>query len=130
MSDRRKEMAGFSLMEILVALSLVGLILTLSARSSMGMYERWQQSIELRTIKGEFIAIRNRTFVEKRDAVLSEELERSTKFPEGWTIKIEEDPLFNRFGQCRSGSVLAVSPSGREFSLNFAPPRCNPVKVE
>lgn len=119
---------GFSLMEVMVALFLVGLILTLAAQSSVGIYQRWQQSIEMRQIKSELTNIRNRAFVEQRDIVLEQELAATVELPEGWSVRIMTDPLYNRFGQCRVGEVWGIAPSGREYPLIIEPPKCRAVQ--
>ena len=119
---------GFSLMEIMVALFLVGLILTLAAQSSVGIYQRWQQSIQLRQIKSELTNIRNRAFVERRDILLEDEFATAVELPEGWSVRVVTDPLFNRFGQCLPGEVWGVAPSGREYPLIIEPPKCRAVQ--
>ena len=119
---------GFSLMEIMVALFLVGLILSLAAQSSMGIYERWQQSIEMRQIKSELTNIRNRAFVERRDILLEQEFAATVELPDGWSVRVITDPLYNRFGQCRPGEVWGVAPTGREYPLIIEPPKCRAVQ--
>ena len=121
---------GFSLMEIMVALFLVGLILTLAAQSSVGIYQRWQQSIEMRQIKSELTNIRNRAFVEQRNINLEQEIAATVELPDGWAVRVITDPMFNRFGQCSVGEVRGVAPSGREYPLIIQPPTCRAVQPD
>lgn len=123
-----RRQAGFSLMEIMVALFLVGLLLTLAAQSSVGIYQRWQQSIEMRQIKSELTNLRNRAFIERRNIDLEQELVASVELPDGWSLRIERDPLFNQFGQCRPGEVWGIAPNGREYPMIVEPPGCKPVQ--
>ncbi len=121
--------AGFSLMEVMVALFLIGLVLTLAAQSSVSTFERWQESIDAKNIRNQISRIPVKAHASMRELNLSEQIENSVIIPDRWVVQAIKDTDYSRAGYCGEGSFYIRTPKGRTRSYEIYPPTCRAVEI-
>lgn len=127
--------AGFTLLEMLVVLAIVGLLAALAFPALATAYDRARIAFARDSIERELDLLPLRAVGEARRLVLDypngqlpEETTPETvtlTLPEGWRARTEAPIVFTETGVCLGGDIaLAV---GREtVTYRLQPPRCRP----
>lgn len=130
--------AGFTLLEMLVVLAIMGLLLALAFPALATAYDRARFAFGRDTVERELDMLPLRAYGESRRIVLDypngqapQETTPETvmlNLPEGWRARTEAPIVFTETGVCLGGDVsLAL---GREiFTYRLNPPRCRPELV-
>lgn len=114
-----------SLLEVSVALFLVGIILMLMTQSGVRMFERWQVASTERDIRNQVNALPTRAFIERQVQPFATAVDRSVALPEGWRISASPGLTYLPSGVCSGGQVSITSPNGREWIYLVEPPSCH-----
>ncbi|MEM7493411.1 MAG: prepilin-type N-terminal cleavage/methylation domain-containing protein [Pseudomonadota bacterium] len=125
----RSNIAGFSLLEIMLALALVSVVLTVSVRSGVNMVMRWQLSSQVKTIVNTVNSFSVTAYTRSREMSLSELVQQNVELPSDWMITILEDATFSRAGYCERGAFQIEADNERVFNYVLDPQTCRAVEV-
>lgn len=116
--------AGFSLLEMTVALFLMGLLLTLVAQSGVSMFERWNLKLTERGIRNQISALPLQAHASRQSFSLDDALSGPVTVPTGWSVNTESPILYSDTGICSGGTLLIKAPNDREWVYRLSPPDC------
>jgi len=138
--------SGYSLLEVLIVVAIIGMIATLAAPPFLRMIEQQSEIAQIaeaeRTLSGLPMQARER----RKDIVLrprgasetaiprppyatplaDPEIADISALPEGWRIEPAQDIWVRYDGVCYGGDVTLVNPLGRRFDYTLEPPFCTP----
>lgn len=124
-SARRQ--AGFSMLEILVALAIMSVVATLVTVSSISMVESMRERTELKSLVNDiemyrYVALtRDKQVIVASDAALN--AQQLNLLPE-WQVTATPAIVFSRHGTCTTGAVKMISPRGRTYDYLLVPQAC------
>lgn len=129
---------GFSLLEILVTLAILGLAIAVAAPTVGGVYD----AVRFRAAAGDIAssaasmrvdaAISGRPVAFPRDysaATPAARLAERTPVPEGWRLSGDEI-IFLPSGVCLGGVIEIADEVGRRARYRLEPPSCEPVLLD
>lgn len=116
--------AGFSLLEMTVALFLGALLLTLVAESGVSMLDRWQLSIAERNLRNQISALPLKAHASRRAFTLDQAIGSDVILPEGWAILADDEIFYADSGICSGGAVEIRSPQDRVWRYRLEAPFC------
>lgn len=124
----RRKAAGFTLIEILVVLVILGFVAGLALPGLQKMMQSARLASERTFILGELGNLGYRAYITGRPIILGESRQEGGAppfdLPEGWRLILLK-PISYRFnGLCSGGSVTLVSPDDRQETLSLSAPRC------
>ncbi|WOR15364.1 prepilin-type N-terminal cleavage/methylation domain-containing protein [Hyphomonas sp. FCG-A18] len=116
--------AGFSLLEVTVALFLLGLMLTLVAQSGVRMVERWQMSSTERDIRNQINSLPLQAYASRQNLIIGADNQELLDLETDWQVSVGEPILFSQTGMCSSGELVIGAPRGRTWTYTISPPDC------
>jgi general secretion pathway protein G len=130
----RPATAGFTLIEILVVLVILGFIAGLALPGLQRMMQSAQLASERSFILGELGNLGYRAYITGRPITLGEPRQEGGAppfdLPEGWRLVFPK-PISYRFnGLCSGGSVTLISPDDRQETLDLVAPRCRIERLQ
>ncbi|MEM9496249.1 MAG: prepilin-type N-terminal cleavage/methylation domain-containing protein [Pseudomonadota bacterium] len=139
----RRRARGFSLIEVLIVLSMIGLVAIVvmpGLQSSLTRAEARAAAIELRTevarlraeawerqiriILVDPTAATGEVARDSAAGIVTEQHATITTMPRGWQYKLSAPIIFEPRGVCRGGLARVENASGDGLDLNLAPPFC------
>ena len=117
--------AGYSLLEVLVVVAIMGIAATLSGPSISRMIESQQARQTVRAVVTGFGALRADAFIQSQpyDAdALSAQLTAAA--PEAWQVRVAESVRLAASGYCTPGLIEIAAPDGRSWFLQVAQGDC------
>ena len=115
---------GFSLLEMTIALFLMGLLLTLVAQSGVSMFERWNLTLTERRIRNQISVLSVQAFASRQAFTLDEAISGPIQVPNGWLVLSLEPVKYAESGVCSGGEIEIHSPKGRTWRYSLEPPYC------
>lgn len=118
--------AGFTLLELVVVLALLGLVTALVAPAGFRMMESWRRATEVDAVIGALVAVSQQARQQGR--ALRVEAgpvppDIIPGLPEGWTVVLTEPLRVEANGAC-GGSVGELRSKGYVRTFALAPPYC------
>jgi len=123
---------GFSLLEVLFVLSIVSIIIVLTAPLNLSILERQQEKQFLETFQSDVLYIQNiaMTSDQLAEIVFSEDhytiqigKKKTEKrfFPSGWQVKAEVVPIitFNEYGTIKKSGTVKVRSRQSAYDIVF-----------
>ncbi|WP_298579450.1 prepilin-type N-terminal cleavage/methylation domain-containing protein [uncultured Luteimonas sp.] len=123
---------GFSLLEIMVALAIMGLAMALVAPASFRMVAAWQESSDVSRILGRLAMLP----LDARQAGQALHLDPSTPperisslldLPQGWRLEFETELVVLANGACRGGKATLVT-ERQSIPVQIHAPFCRPER--
>lgn len=124
--SRFRAETGLSLMEVVVAMALMAIIMTVSAQSGAEMLERWQYRAVVKDVRNRIAGMPLKAALERKTVNLSDMSTTQLGLPEGWTIEEQVPLVFSSSGLCSDAEFALVDPSGRLHQYIVTPPECLP----
>lgn len=117
--------AGFTLIELVVALAILGLVLTFTLPRLSAVLDRLTSSARQQRFENNLAGLRNQAVKTGRTAVLqSSDADRKAgkpplvELPRGWSLTVEPAITFRYDGLCTGGTVRLDYPGGkRDYRL-------------
>lgn len=125
--DRFTRQAGLSLLEIVVAMALLSIVMTLSVQSGAEMLERWQYRAMVKDVRNRIAGLPLKASLERRPMELASLPAGVTGLPEGWKIEEQTPLVFSRSGLCNAAEFTLIDPAGRRHRFFVNPPDCLPL---
>lgn len=126
---------GFTLLEILVVLSLLGLIAGVALPRLSSLYDSSIRSFQRDEIRRQLEQLPIRAMEQSSEIILTSQTDPSEQgdlpalpieLPNGWSIKTSQPIHFLANGVCLGGEV-SLSFAGRREQWRLSPPLCQPV---
>lgn len=117
--------AGYSLLEVLVVVAIMGVAATLSGPSVTRMIESQQARQTVRAVVTGFGALRADAYIQSRPyaaETLSAQLTGAA--PEAWQVRVADSVTLAASGYCTPGLIEIVAPDGRSWLLRVAQGDC------
>lgn len=117
--------AGYSLLEIIVVVAILGLAATLSGPSIGRMIAQQELRQVTRSVQADFSALRVTAFIETK-TYSADDIYQSlnTDLPEGWSVRASEDLKIRSSGTCQGGRIDVLGPGNRTWPLNIRSGDC------
>jgi prepilin-type N-terminal cleavage/methylation domain-containing protein len=119
--------SGLSLLEIIVAMALLSIVMTLSVQSGAEMLERWQYRAMVKDVRNRIAGLPLKASLERRPVELANMPTSDIGLPEGWTIEEQAPLVFSSSGLCSAAEFSLIDPAGRRHTFTVSPPDCLPV---
>lgn len=122
--------AGYSLLEVLIVVALLGLAVAISGPSLGRMVERQQTQQTLRAGAAALSQLRVDAYlsgVDLRSDAVQERLDAA--LAPGWTSDVPAELTFRHSGYCRGGEVRVFEPGGRAWLISVADGDCHIAAV-
>jgi type II secretory pathway pseudopilin PulG len=119
--------AGLTLIEIVAALGILAITLTLVMGSGVQLADRWSEEGALHAVKRDIAALQPAAFLSATPLRWEDAPPASVRVPEGWRISADPAIEFLPSGLCTGGVVTLLTRTGRRHELILSPPDCNPL---
>ena len=123
---------GFTLIELVVALAVVGLMLTFTLPKMAGWLDRLGFSDKQQRVEDSLAELGDKArrsghtiLLRSSDPSMDAANAAPIELPRGWTLTVEPPIVFKYDGLCMGGMVRLSFPGG-ERTYRFAPPFCRP----
>ncbi|QEP43594.1 prepilin-type N-terminal cleavage/methylation domain-containing protein [Ectothiorhodospiraceae bacterium BW-2] len=118
---------GFTLLELLIVLVLLGLISGLAIPRLNSLYESGVARYELEEIMQQIAGLGVKAYQQQQTIALGIDNDMLPfQLPDAWQITTENPVIYQQNGVCRGGTV-ALNKQNRHYRLALNPPYCRPV---
>ena len=114
---------GFTLLELVVALAIMGSMLAVVAINGVKFLERYREQVAFRDIRSQISLTRYRALAENRRIGLDGQ-DAEISLPAGWRIETAAPIYYMPSGACLGGELSITAPSGRTERWRLDPPDC------
>lgn len=123
---------GFTLLEILVVMSLVGLLVSTVTPSIYKAVERKRVASERQLILAAIERIGYQSYLDGKPRQLTSSVEENTpEYPinllSGWSLQISKPIEYLSTGICGGGEVSIIDPTGAIQNYSLSSPSCKPL---
>lgn len=119
---------GYSLLEVLVVLAILGLSISVAYPSIDRSIERYRVNSILREIEAKVRQARASAYLQPA-VITSDDLasDLRSQLADGWELSIDPELRFLTSGYCTGGLITIVTPARRERTVELISGRCNTV---
>ena len=118
---------GYSLLEILVVLAILGAAAALSGPSVARMIDRYEAQAVVRSAEARLGELRLTAFTRSRPYTAEEiQAELNQVIAAGWSVDAPDTLAINASGYCTGGELVLVEPSGRAWRRTLSEGECRP----
>lgn len=125
--------AGYTLLEMVVVISLIALATALVGPASFRMIQTWRDASDVERVIAELAAVSVRARNEGREWQLlpddPETVSRAVELPEGWTLQMNSPLLVRANGAC-NGATAVLATGRQTIPLRVEPPYCRTRRAE
>lgn len=116
---------GYSLIEVVVALAIAALSVSLATPSILRMIDGWQDRSVVRELIRDMGNLRAEAALARTgQAGTAIQAELSASLPSGWQLHVSDGFEIRPAGLCTAGQLQLVSPRGRVVALQNTQPSC------
>ena len=113
--------SGFTILEAIIVLALIGAILASVAPNLSNTFTSFSTAAELRKISSQINLLSKRSFLARKEVIIS----RTTlNLPEGWDVETKAPIFFSQKGFCKGGEILIKKQQETLFTGQLEPPFC------
>lgn len=128
-----RHLLGFTLLEMLVVMAIVGLLAGFVAPGFAKLSERTSHSVARNGVLAGLDGLAYRVYLDGRPLELNAQTAAlplqdgmpALALPEGWSIDVTTAPVYNASGVCSGGEIGLIDPDGLREQLKLAPPACH-----
>ncbi len=118
---------GYSLLEIVVVVAIIGVAAGVAAPSLIRTIERNEAHAAIRAVDRVIAEARVEAFAMATPVSAAEFSRRiGTALPEGWFYELNGAPRFDESGWCPGGRLVVRSPRDRLWGFELEPGDCRP----
>lgn len=120
--------AGYSLLEVLMAVALIALAAAVSFPAVISGFERYERRQALSQVRASLIDLRTRAVLDGRPVTLEADaaLAAPSTLPEGWRAVLDDQLAVTAAGLCeRTTGARLHAPRGRVTRLDIIAPGCD-----
>lgn len=130
--------AGFSLLEVMVTLAIIGIIVTMATVSLSSSLESARFSSISKAAADQVRTLRARALLRGQNATIitNTAAKPSAAIVNVWQLSLPQNWRtegaaidITASGMCLGGQITIISPKGRRAMYAFAPPYCLPVRL-
>ena len=122
---RTEHCSGYSLLEVIVVVAILGLAATISGPSIGRMVEQHEAQRVVRSLQTDLSGLRLEAFTQSRSF---ESVDIQTRLEDGlpvnWEVEVNESLTFNSSGACLPGDITLQSPTSRRWTINVRKGDC------
>ncbi len=118
---------GFTLIEILVVLAVMGLLTSIAVPAMQRMAEGYEISTQRAQLLADLNGMSYRAYANGKRVVLTDQDSKGSQaliIPPGWRIQTDKPIVYNFNGLCDGGKLTLIAPDNHEEALQLEPPRC------
>jgi prepilin-type N-terminal cleavage/methylation domain-containing protein len=123
---------GFTLLELLVVLAILGLVAGLVAPALVRSVESWRAQSEVDRVTDQIRALPARARARGRPLLIDDDVLASPDGPvsaaDGWMVTTPDPWTVRANGYCEGG-ILVLARAGRDWRLRAIPPFCDVERV-
>jgi len=127
-----KGVQGFTLLELLVVLAIMGVMVSIVVTGFERMYLGLQSRLQRDQVLSEVAGLGYRAYILGQSFSLDgaqfdqplADGQPLLSLPEGWEVKTKKPILYLFNGYCSGGRLEIISPSGAKDIVSLEPPRC------
>ena len=121
-----KPRGGFTLIEMLVVLVILGLTSALVLPKFPAIYEKFKSKSELETFSQSLAVLPLQAYTKQQTIVLNQaSANELLKLPSEWEIQIPQPIIYKANGVCLGGE-LSYTVKGQSTAITLIPPYCEP----
>jgi general secretion pathway protein G len=114
---------GFTLIEVVVVMLLLGVLLALVSPALARLYTRLQFDARLSELRTQIAALPLRAYALGEEGTLAELAARHVALPADWSLRGAEAVYIRASGLCSGGTIELLTPGGTRV-LELEPPFC------
>ena len=125
--------AGFSLLEILVALAILSVTATLVTVSSISMVESMRERTTLKEVVHNIEMYRYRALARDKQIIIGADTVANAALlgvSVDWQVRATPSVVFSRHGTCTTGAIQLITPRGQTMNYMLVPQSCELQLIE
>ena len=127
--------AGFSLLEMLIVLTIMGLMLSLMGARSLTAIEatRFINTANagigsIKILRAEAVLNNTPIRIINSSTNIQSRQEKHLDLPQGWQVSGDIIQI-SKAGMCQGGYITLQGPTNRRATFALSPPKCEPVRI-
>ena len=119
---RRRQPAGYTLLELLIVMSLVSVVTAVTFPGLQRLYESVNNQVELEELTIEINGLGRKSYESSSAFVLTPKSDLN--LPDGWRLEIAKPIRYSQTGFCSGGTISLINDDELQLRQRLTPPYC------